>query len=66
MSTDWLPSREQNFTDLCNKWKIGLSEAGNIAAFGWNEEHPLQAMGFFVGVEIYFTGGGHTKFADVA
>ena len=37
MSTDWLPSREQDFTDLCNKWKIGLSEAGNIAAFGWSQ-----------------------------
>ena len=52
MSTDWLPSREQDFTDLCNKWKIGLSEAGNIAAFGWNQTEVAATL---AAVEAFLT-----------
>ena len=41
---DWLPHREQDFTDLCHKWKAGLAEAGNIAAFGWNQTDVTAAL----------------------
>ncbi|MDR1175686.1 MAG: hypothetical protein LBK83_09500 [Treponema sp.] len=33
---DWLPGREQDFADLCQKWKAGLEDPAKAAAFGWN------------------------------
>ncbi|MDR2738730.1 MAG: hypothetical protein LBB68_02730 [Treponema sp.] len=34
---DWLPSREQDFADLCKKWKAGLEAPAVVSAFGWNQ-----------------------------
>jgi hypothetical protein len=34
---DWLPGREQDFADLCQKWKTGLEDPAKAAAFGWNQ-----------------------------
>jgi hypothetical protein len=34
---DWLPSREQDLADLCQKWKAGLEKQANIANFGWKQ-----------------------------
>jgi hypothetical protein len=31
---DWLPVREQDFADLCQKWKAGLENPANVANFG--------------------------------
>ncbi|MDR2553698.1 MAG: hypothetical protein LBD31_11120 [Treponema sp.] len=45
MSNDWIPAREQDFTDLCQKWKTGLSETANIAAFGWNQTEVAAVLG---------------------
>jgi hypothetical protein len=42
---DWLPHREQDFTDLCVKWKTGLADAANITAFGWNQTEVTAALG---------------------
>jgi hypothetical protein len=45
MSTDWLPTREQDFTDLCHKWKTGLENPANGAAFAWNQADVTAALG---------------------
>ena len=45
MASDWIPHREQDFEDLCKKWKTGLSEAGNIAAFVWNQTEASAVLG---------------------
>ncbi|MDR1072637.1 MAG: hypothetical protein LBL45_03040 [Treponema sp.] len=36
-SNSWLPTREQDFVDLCEKWMAGLSDSAQITAFGWNQ-----------------------------
>jgi hypothetical protein len=33
----WLPRREQDFVDLCLKWKTALEDPVIVAAFGWNQ-----------------------------
>jgi hypothetical protein len=33
---DWLPHREQDFVDLCERWKIGLADPAQAAVFAWN------------------------------
>ncbi|MDR2632064.1 MAG: hypothetical protein LBC51_00370 [Treponema sp.] len=35
---DWLPTREQDLTVLCQKWKKELGKPANTAAFGWKQE----------------------------
>ncbi|MDR2418870.1 MAG: hypothetical protein LBD79_07425 [Treponema sp.] len=35
---DWIPHREQDFTDVCLKWKAGLSDEANVLAFAWKED----------------------------
>jgi hypothetical protein len=35
--TDWVPSREQDLADLCQKWKAGLGNPADITAFGWEQ-----------------------------
>jgi hypothetical protein len=35
--TSWLPRREQDFVDLCLKWKTALEDPVLVAAFGWNQ-----------------------------
>jgi hypothetical protein len=37
MSNDWLPPREQDFADLCQKWKTALEDPTVVAAFGWTQ-----------------------------
>jgi hypothetical protein len=41
---DWLPSREQDLADLCQKWKTGLENPANIAAFGWNQTEVTETL----------------------
>ena len=43
--SDWVPTREQDLVDLAGKWKTGLSDAANIAAFGWNQTEVTAALG---------------------
>ncbi|MDR2247661.1 MAG: hypothetical protein LBE17_13485 [Treponema sp.] len=33
---DWLPRREQDLVDLCQKWAAVLGEGAKITAYGWN------------------------------
>jgi hypothetical protein len=44
MSTDWLPSKEQDFTDLCLKWKDALEDPAVVAAFGWTQAEVTAAL----------------------
>jgi hypothetical protein len=32
--SDWIPTREQDLVDLCEKWKAELEDPAKIAAFG--------------------------------
>jgi hypothetical protein len=34
---NWLSGGEQNFADLCQRWKNGLGNPANVTAFGWNQ-----------------------------
>jgi hypothetical protein len=34
---DWIPTREQDLVDLCEKWKAALEDPAKITAFGWAE-----------------------------
>jgi hypothetical protein len=34
--TSWLPRKEQDFVDLCLKWKAGLEDPAIAAVFGWD------------------------------
>jgi hypothetical protein len=36
-SESWLPSREQNLVDLCDRWARGLKSQPTISTFGWNQ-----------------------------
>jgi hypothetical protein len=42
---DWLPSREQDLADLCQKWKAGLENAANVTAFGWKQAEVTEVLG---------------------
>jgi hypothetical protein len=33
----WLPTREHEFAELCQKWKAGLGNPANVTAFGWRQ-----------------------------
>lgn len=41
---DWLFNREPEFVSLCGKWKTGLGDAANVAAFGWNQTEVTAAL----------------------
>jgi hypothetical protein len=41
---DWLPSREQDLADLCQKWKTGLENPANITNFGWNQAEVTETL----------------------
>ena len=45
MSNDWLPSREQDLVDLCQKWKSGMEDPAKAAALGWNQTGVTAALG---------------------
>jgi hypothetical protein len=34
--TDWLPRKEHELVDLCQKWAAALGEGAKITAYGWN------------------------------
>jgi hypothetical protein len=41
---DWLPSREQDLADLCQKWKTGLENPANVAAFEWKQAEVTETL----------------------
>jgi hypothetical protein len=42
---DWIPGREQDFVDLCRRWKPPLEDAANIAVFGWDQTEVTAVLG---------------------
>ncbi|MHB9293667.1 hypothetical protein Holit_02794 [Hollandina sp. SP2] len=34
---DWIPGREQDFVDLCQRWKPELEDPSKAAAYGWDQ-----------------------------
>jgi hypothetical protein len=41
---DWLPSREQDLADLCQKWKTGLENPANVTAFDWKQAEVTEVL----------------------
>jgi hypothetical protein len=41
---DWLPSREQDLADLCQKWETGLENQANVTNFGWKQPEVTEAL----------------------
>jgi hypothetical protein len=41
---DWLPSREQDLADLCQKWKAGLNNPANVTNFGWKQAEVTETL----------------------
>jgi hypothetical protein len=35
--TDWIPTREQDLVDLCEKWTAILGDTAKITAYGWDQ-----------------------------
>jgi hypothetical protein len=60
MMGNWLPTREQDFVDLCQKWKAGLESAENVAAFGWKQ---AEVDGVLVKLDAFLTA--RTAYEDV-
>jgi hypothetical protein len=48
MSNDWLPKREQDFVDLCLKWKAALEDPTVIAAFGWDQTEVTAVLAMII------------------
>jgi hypothetical protein len=42
---DWLPTREQDLVDLCQKWKTGMEDPAMVTAFGWNQADVTAVLG---------------------
>jgi hypothetical protein len=48
----WLPRREQDFADLCVKWKAALEDPALAAAFGWD---PVEAAVVLTFIAAFLT-----------
>jgi hypothetical protein len=42
---DWLPAREQDFVDLCEKWKSETDDPLKVAAYGWDQTEVTTVSG---------------------
>ncbi|MDR2448155.1 MAG: hypothetical protein LBD58_12860 [Treponema sp.] len=43
--SDWIPTREQDLVDLCQKWKLELENSSKIAAYGWDQTEVTEVLG---------------------
>jgi hypothetical protein len=41
---DWLPSRERDLADLCQKWKTGLENPANVTNFGCKHAEVTETL----------------------
>jgi hypothetical protein len=46
---DWVPTKEQDFVDLCRKWAAILADAAKIAACGWDAAECARVLGLING-----------------
>jgi hypothetical protein len=42
---DWIPTREQDLVDLCQKWAAVLVDSAKITAYGWAEAECTEVLG---------------------
>jgi hypothetical protein len=49
---DWLPPREQDLVDLCQKWKRGLENQANGTAFDWKQAEITESL---VAIDAFLT-----------
>jgi hypothetical protein len=42
---DWIPTREQDLVDLCEKWKAALADPAKVTAFGWVQAEVTAVLG---------------------
>ncbi|MDR3276481.1 MAG: hypothetical protein LBT11_04630 [Treponema sp.] len=45
MSTDWLPTKEQDLVDLVKQWSVTLADTAKQTAFGWAPEDCTAVLG---------------------
>jgi hypothetical protein len=43
--SDWIPTREQDVVDLCQKWAAALSDSAKVTAFGWDQAEVTAVLG---------------------
>jgi hypothetical protein len=41
---DWLPARERDLADLCQRWKAELENQAKAAAFGWKDAEVTETL----------------------
>jgi hypothetical protein len=46
--TSWLPRGEQDFVDLCLRWKGALEDPALVAAFGWDPAEVAVVLAFII------------------
>ena len=56
----WLPSREHDLADLCQKWKTGLENPANVTAFGWKQAEVMDTL---AKIDAFLTA--RTAYGDV-
>ncbi|MDR0563008.1 MAG: hypothetical protein LBG73_10015 [Spirochaetaceae bacterium] len=42
---DWIPTREQDVVDLCQKWGVTLADSAKVAAYGWDQAEVTEVSG---------------------
>jgi hypothetical protein len=42
---DWVPTKEQDLVDLCQKWVTILSDSAKITAYGWDQTECTGVLG---------------------
>jgi hypothetical protein len=42
---DWIPTREQDLVDLCQKWAAVLSDSAKVSAYGWDQGECTEVLG---------------------
>ncbi|MDR2448080.1 MAG: hypothetical protein LBD58_12470 [Treponema sp.] len=42
---DWLPTREQDLVDLCQKWRATLADPAKMTAYGWDQVECAEVLG---------------------
>jgi hypothetical protein len=63
--SDWVPTREQDLVDLCQKWKLELEDPSKIATYGWDQTEVTAVLGritaFLTSRTAYETDNSTTK-----
>jgi hypothetical protein len=63
--SDWVPTREQDLTDLAQKWAAVLADSAKAAAFGWDSAEGTEVLGkinaFFTARNAYTADNSSAK-----